>query len=463
MLKIKVNGEIFTASKGEMLSAVLAKNGIFVPHPCGGRGVCKKCTVNVDGKEVLSCQFVLDSDCTVTLPQYDEISQRVNTQEETAGEKLCLVLDIGTTTLALASVSLENGNIFKAITVSNPQVQFGADVMSRIEHCQKNGVLMLQKVLVSKINEMIVEFEIKEKTDLFVSGNTTMLHTLFGADCSAMGVAPYTPAFLDTQEKSGKELGLEKVNKVTSIPCISSFIGGDIVAGLLAAESPKENYNLLVDLGTNAEIVLFSRDKYICTSAAAGPCLEGATISCGMPATRGAICSFKEGKFETINGEEPKGICGSGLVDIITELVLAGVIDENGYMPVGSFKIAPGISITQQDVRQFQLAKSAIYSGIVSLLDEEKISFDKIEKCYISGGLSANINVDNGVKIGLLPLELKGKFEVLDNSSLLGTVKFALGDSRHKYITQNAKTLDLSTNTAFAKSFIEQMAFEIKE
>lgn len=459
MHKVEINNRTAYANDGDLLSDVIMRSGGRVSHPCGGKGICKKCLVKVNGKDELSCRYAIRSDITVTFDEEDAIISETGaaaTAEKT--EKLCLALDIGTTTLALALVSADSGNIVKATTKNNPQRVFGADVMSRIEYCRKNGVDVLHRPLVDAVNYMIAELD-AENLDMLVSGNVTMLHTFFGIDCSSIGVAPYTPAFLAGRTVSGEKIGLN-VGTVTSLPSVHSFVGADIVAGLNYVGLPKKGkYNLLVDLGTNAEIVLFDESSALCTSAAAGPCFEGANISCGMSATEGAVYEYAQGKIKTVGNVRPKGICGTGLVDVVAELIKNGTVDETGLMECESLEIADGVEITQADIREYQLAKSAVCSAIITLVKQKSITFDDIETVYISGGFSAKINIENATATGLLPRELKEKCVAVNNSSLLGTVKYASEKNDLSLFTENAVYVDLAASTDFSEQFIKNMMF----
>lgn len=456
MHRIKINGEIFLAENGEKLSDILIKNNLRQEHPCGGRGTCGKCTVLIDGQKELSCQYRVTKDINVILPQKNEIlsvSGADVTYKKT--ESMCLVLDIGTTTLAMALLSLDEKKIVKVITRTNPQRIFGADIMSRIEYCIKNGVHEIQKILLDEVNEMINNFGFSQADRMYISGNTTMLHIFAGINPSSIGTAPYSPVFLES-----KILKTDIIKEAVLLPSISSFIGADLVAGLNLAEMPSEGkYNLLVDLGTNAETVLFSEERILCTSAAAGPCFEGVNISCGMSATDGAIFSYRKGKIETIGSTAAKGICGTGLVDIIAVLLSDGVIDKTGFMECEEFEITENVFLTQRDVREFQLAKSAIYSAVISLIRNAGISFNDIEKMYISGGFSAKLNISNAVITGLIPEELKNKCESINNSSLLGTVKFVFEENNLSLFTEKAEYIDLSGDKYFSDLFVENMMF----
>ena len=460
MNRVTINGEIFFADNGEKLSEVLIKSGKSIAHPCGGMGRCKKCIVKINGKKELSCRYIISSDICVEFCEADE-AQADTSEKITEAENLCFVLDIGTTTLELAVVDTKNARIIKSITRPNPQRMFGADIMSRINYCSKNGIDKLNQVLISSINEMTSVLSDKKLKKMYVAGNTAMLHMFFGIDCSSMGIAPYTPVFLEAKAENAESLSLTGVEIVESLPCISSFVGADLVAGLNIAEFPVENkYNLLIDLGTNAEIILFSQKDIVCTSAAAGPCFEGANISCGMAAANGAVYSYSESETKTIGNEPAKGICGTGLIDILAVLLRNKRIDETGLMDEDSIEIADGVSVTQADIREYQLAKSAVYSAVKTLIAKKHISFDDIEKVYISGGFSAKINIDNAIITGLLPKELKSKCKAINNSSLLGTVKYTSEKNNLSELSKKATYIDLAADSLFSELFIENMMFE---
>lgn len=456
MHRITVNGKTEYVKDGTLLSSVLLKSGESVPHPCGGKGICRKCIVSVNGRDELACRYEIHSSVDVVTENPASIHSptgAVTTDEKT--RDMCLALDIGTTTIALALVSADKKEIVRVITETNPQSVYGADVISRIEHCRKNGVSDIQKILIEKINSMIKRLSVSV-TDMYVSGNTVMLHILLGEDCTGMAAAPYTPVFLGKRTTDAASLGINNVSLIHTLPCISPFVGADITAGINYIDNGK--CNLLVDLGTNAEIVLIKEDSFVCTSAAAGPCFEGVSISSGMSATDGAIYSYSEGRIRTIGNSIPKGICGTGLIDIIAFLLRNSVIDENGFMECDSYEVAEDIFITQEDIRQFQYAKSAIYSAILTLVTEEKIPLDKIENIYISGGFSSEINIKNAVATGLLPKEAEDRCIPVNNSSLMGTVKYIY---EKKDLNKQGSHTDLSSSALFSDLFIKNMSFTI--
>ena len=219
-------------------------------------------------------------------------------------------------------------------------------------------------------------------------------------------------------------------------------------------------HDLLIDLGTNAEVVLFSEKDALCTAAAAGPCFEGANISCGMSATAGAISAYGEDGIKTIADAKPLGICGTGLVDVIAVLLERGEIDETGFMECESYTLSEGVTLEGGDVRQYQLAKSAVNSAILTLMKLKNVGFEDISNMYISGGFSAKINIKNAVKTGLLPKELESKCVTLNNSSLLGAVKYAFEQNELSCLLDGARYIDLSSDPDFSELFIENMMFE---
>lgn len=463
MHKVIIKDKVFFAKDGELLSDILKKEDIIHEHPCGGKGTCKKCELSVNGKTELSCQYKIHSDVTVLVPKITDITS--NTELKASNKKpYALILDLGTTTLVLALIS-SDGNIIDTKTEVNPQRAFGADVISRIEYCKKASYKPLQDTLINKLNSMISEFDIKESLSLFVAGNTVMLHLFFDQDPSPMGVAPYTPKFLSSLKCDGDKLGLFGVSDVISLPSISSFVGADIVSGLSILPPPKKDkYSVLIDLGTNAEIALFSSDKILCTSAAAGPSFEGANISFGMSALGGALYSFyldEQGNkvIRTVNNEECIGICGTGLIDVVASLLQNEIIDNTGYLEGEIFNITDKVKINVEDVRNLALAKSAIYSALITLLENEGISFDKIDTLFISGGFSAGINVRNATYIGLIPSALADRCVPIYNSSLKGAISYATSRQDLSPITKKARYVDLATSERFSSLFIKNLSF----
>jgi uncharacterized 2Fe-2S/4Fe-4S cluster protein (DUF4445 family) len=297
-----------------------------------------------------------------------------------------------------------------------------------------------------------------------------MLHLFVNPDPSGMGEIPFTPVFLAKKELPGQELALS-VDKVILFPSISAYIGSDIVSGLASLDIlGKEKPSMLIDIGTNGEIALFDRGRLLCCSTAAGPAFEGAEISCGIGSVRGAInkVGLAGGKltFNTIGGAPARGICGSGLIDAVAIMLDEGVIDESGAFSGDAcrgFTITEGITLVNRDIRQFQLAKSAIISGIKLLCRNAGLGLEEIENVYIAGGLGFFLNKQNAVRIGLLPGEFLEKISVCGNLSLKGAVQ-GLGDPAFlkncEEIIEKSGLLDLAEDSSFMDVFAENMLFE---
>ncbi len=466
MPTVHVNRRPFYAPMGEPLSALLARLGVPTDHPCGGRGSCRKCTVLVDGKPVLSCQYIVRGDVSVKVdipaaihvPMLDRVFPDKDILPP--AEHAVLILDIGTTTLSLALADRRTGGLARVVSANNPQRAHGADVLSRIVYATEWGVDALTNPLRREVQAMIHRLG-GPPCPLYVAGNTTMLHLFLGVDPTPMGRAPYTPAFLDERHLAPASCGLCGVTEVITLPGISAFVGADLVAGAHCVGYPATGkYRLLVDLGTNAEILLIGEGKILCTAAAAGPCFEGACISSGMSASGGAICSYDlDGTYETIEDIPPVGICGTGLVDAVAVLLERGVLDETGRMSAPAFYLSDGVSLVQEDIRQFQLAKAAIHAAMDALIRRAGIGYDAIEALFVSGGFASVLNVRNAVRAGLLPRALADRCVPLGNSALLGTARYAQDGHDLAAYTSRARYVDLAADPYFSERFMEQMLF----
>ncbi len=472
MPEVFVNGKPVCAPMDEPLSALLARLGIPTDHPCGGRGTCRKCTVLVDGRPELACQYIIRSNvsvevelpATIHVPAL-ELSPTTEPWVGLPAEYAALILDIGTTTMSLFATDTRTGHLLWGGSANNPQRAFGADVMSRISYATKHGVEPLTAALRAELQRLLDSVAAHcdfSSCPLYVVGNTTMLHIFLGVDPTPMGVAPYTPAFLEEKHLSPEACGLCGVTEVITLPGFSAFVGADLVAGLHYVGLPSAGkHRLLVDLGTNAEILLYSQEKILCTAAAAGPCFEGACISSGMNASAGAICAYDlDGGYETIENAPPCGICGSGLVDAVAVLLERGIVDETGYMEAPVFYLCDGVSLIQEDIRRYQLAKSAIRAAIEALIARAGITYDDIESLSIAGGFAAMIHEANAVRTGLLPAALADRCTAVGNSALLGTARYAHDRTDLSGYIRRATYIDLSSDPVFTEAFMEGMMFE---
>lgn len=483
--------QTLAAAKGENLLNVLRTQGYDINSVCSGNGSCGKCKVRflttppplsrveqrmLSPQEIsegmrLACRVALEGDCTVEIPSDSDMAiAGAGVEKRENGDGRCFAaVDIGTTTLVAALVDA-SGSVLATKGEKNRQAAFGADVISRVKHIHTGGLGELQRTVAAQIDSMLLgllkEFPAARLESTTVSGNTAMLNIFFNEDCSGLGFAPYTPAFLSSRRAPAVSLGLSVGGDVVSVAGMASFAGGDITAGIVALPAQDDGLAMLIDLGTNAEIALYGRGKIWCTSAAAGPAFEGASIRQGMGAVNGAVCSFElvngNPRVRTIGNKPAMGICGSGLIDIAAQLLENGILDETGRLLGGSFEICDGVSLYAEDIRELQLAKAAIAAAIELLVARSGVAFDDITDVFISGGFGSYINTANAVRLGLLPEQLKKKTAAVGNSSLAGCIlcavspeKMALADE----IAQKAVYLDLTNSAAFSDAYIEHMLF----
>ncbi|MBE6698320.1 MAG: DUF4445 domain-containing protein [Ruminococcaceae bacterium] len=500
-IKIRIS----SAGAGQNLAAYLARSGYFVHADCGGKGKCGKCRVKLcsgvlfDNPECthvsqpdahgwyLACRVYGGHGATVLLPEQegDGLTDFAgqNLQGASSSADLGIALDIGTTTLAMALVDIESGSVLATTSALNPQKSYGADVISRIDAVMQHpeALLQMQQLLLDTVRDMMREL-LRTKTAhrMVVAGNPTMLHVFCGISPVSMGSYPFTPVFTDAKTLPGRELNLP-VQSVTLLPSISAFVGGDVTAGMLHTRlCAQEQPCILLDVGTNGEIVLFTGTAFgsrlYATSAAAGPAMEGAGISTGMGGVRGAVCAFRmqNGKplYSTVGDAPAKGICGSGLIDLVAALYQANELDETGafergeqYVYATDEKGAP-LSLLQSDVRALQLAKSAIRACIDAICAHANLLPHQISRVFLAGGLGYYMNVDSAAAIGLFPAEIKqavhsvgnaalgGCVQVLANPDLIGALQSTLSQ---------CQTLELSTNAVWNQSFMENMMFPCKE
>ena len=366
----------------------------------------------------------------------------------------------------------------------NPQSKFGADVISRIEACMKFGTEKLQLEITDAINLMISSFCEKQVLSsnliykCILAGNTVMLHIVAGLSPEGMAASPFEPETLFGYSLPASKIGIN-INSDASIylaPCVSSFVGGDITAGLLACSFDLAYQpTLFVDVGTNGEIALLCGNNIYCCSTAAGPAFEGAHIECGTGCIPGAINRVFEQSdkvyFETIGDKKSCGICGSGLIDAAAILLSSEIFDETGAFDVEKSGKTLGryyfgeteIFISQQDIREIQLAKSAIISGIETLLFNANIEASSVAHVFIAGGFGTHMNIKSACRIGLLPNAFSEIAEPVGNTSLAGAYKLLLNSDsfdRLKEITRRCKSIELAESTFFQQRFIENMLFE---
>jgi uncharacterized 2Fe-2S/4Fe-4S cluster protein (DUF4445 family) len=482
------------AKEGEILLDVLRNQGFDVYSPCGGNGTCGKCKVMVKGEgTVTACIYIVKDSIELVLP--DEREAKVLVEQHSHSILLPLIpghssdlsfypfgvaIDIGTTSLVFYLVNLITGSIVETRAILNPQAKYGADVISRIQYTAEhsNGLKILQKVILDVINQELThlinyaEISENELVKIVIAGNTTMLHLLLGVNPISLALAPFKAQFLDEQILKGHELHLNchPEAEIKLLPSISAYIGADITAGL-ASIAHSDNYKtyLFMDIGTNGELALVTEDHIWCCSTAAGPAFEGARISCGMGAIEGAISAFGKNGFNVIGDDTPIGICGSGLIDIVAWLVENDVVKSDGLLE-NDFIVVPAsgsgtgevISLKQSDIREVQLAKSAIASGVNILLKSANLTFNKIDVLFLAGGFGNYINIESAIKIGLLSRAMHKKIIPLGNTSgtgALAALKSIRFDDLLNNVRSKAIVVELAGDEDFALEFAMNMTF----
>lgn len=408
-----------------------------------------------------------------------------------------LCVDIGTTTVAACLVNLDTGEIKASANSGNLQMQYGGDVINRIIYSTKeSGLEKLQKAVIEGtinqlLNKMMRKLGITENMVVFsvFAGNTTMAHLLLGVPAKNIRLEPYIPVFRNAPAlKAGDiSLNINESAPIFILPNVASYVGGDIVAGVLAAGLWDGNDTVLfMDLGTNGEIVLGNKEWMLTCACSAGPAFEGGEISSGMRASSGAIDEVKINRknfkptIDVIGNTKPKGLCGSGIIDLIAEMFIKGIIDMKGkitqavksdrirfnhhmgcyeYIVVFGKDTADGrdITINEIDIDNFLRAKGAVYSGARTLLNNVGLSISDIDKVIIAGGIGQNLDIKNSITIGLLPDLPHEKFEFIGNSSLTGTYACLISDDARAKVMQIADEMtyiELSADTAYMEEFI---------
>lgn len=531
---------VLRAEKGTRLLEVLQKSNIPIVSPCAGSGSCGKCKVKVkkgqqeissreldflSEEEVkkgyrLACYLVLDTDLEIELPGEEELEVLTEAidiniefnphlslhglpediRKDPAGKAYGLAVDLGTTTVALYLINLFTGEEVAVDSFANPQKKYGADVIRRIDyaHRGKEELVEIQEILIRELNLSIEKLAAQNRisTDSIYSmtivGNTVMNHLLAGVDPHSLAIPPFRPVFTDSRELSPADLNI-KINPqgvIKLLPTVSAYLGSDIIADLLLLDFDREEWNLLLDIGTNGEIVLGRGEKLLACTAAAGPAFGGASISYGVAGIPGAISSFsinegREFKYETIKEQKAVGICGSGLIDIVAALLEHGFISKTGliredldqdlfrirdYQDIKAIEllakedtaIGSPIFLTQKDIREVQLAKAAIAAGVNILIKEAGIRDTDIANVYLAGGFGSYINPASACKIGLLPGMMEKRIRKIGNAAGHGARLYLLDKrmrEKAELLAEKIGYLELATRGDFQAEFIRAMDF----
>lgn len=480
-----------------------------VEFPCGGKGTCGRCKVRLIEGELktdalqkqklenlglgkdwrLACFCKANSDITLEISQFENIILADNSAFEFKPQKgFGVAVDLGTTTIVTQLLNLENAQILDAEVAVNPQAKYGADLISRIQSCLDGKQEELQSLIRDQIGKMIQTILQKHPVEIakvILVGNTVMHHIFSGLNVQSLSFYPFESPDLGSQQFTAEQLNWNLPGKaeIRFYHSIGSFVGSDILAGIAATKmEERDEYSVLIDLGTNGEIVIGNRNKIICASTAAGPAFEGAKISQGMRATTGAISAVKASPNSSEGGESgeicikinkdqfnchvignvpAKGICGSGLIDAMAILLQQEKIGMFGEINSGEekIKLAPGVFLSQADIREFQLAKAAIAAGLQILLSRLKITFNEIDKVYIAGGFGNFLNIENVIQTGLIETT-EDKIVKLGNTALIGAKMFLFEDEKFiQKILSKTTHINLEGDSAFQDIYIEKMVF----
>ncbi len=531
-ISILPSGKETTAQAGEVLSDVLQRAGIPLEAACGGEGICGRCAVQiVEGRcdwpgsdllsskmikegYVLSCQAEVAGDLVVRIPDMTEVTVGELTpyampEAETAAlgqlsplaiegpltdRSLGIACDIGTTTVALKLVSLKTGRVLDTVAAYNDQVLCGSDVISRIIYSQKKGHLQeLKERVLGTVNGLIGALlpmhgvSQSEVVGAALAGNTTMTHLILGVDPGPIREAPYIPPLKSVPVMTGAQAGLH-INPgapVLFAPHVGSYVGGDITAGMLVTRLRRKGpgVELFIDIGTNGEMVISGEDWMIGCACSAGPAFEGVGIKCGMRAAAGAIESVAirnsgaDVGLEVIGEGQPRGICGSGLIELVADLFSAGVVGRDGkftdlapksrmhakgknkaFVLVEAGRSATGkdISISEQDIANIMRAKAAIFSAALLLLKNVGVSWRDIEKVHVAGGFGHSLNIRKAIVLGTFPDIAPDRFEYLGNTSLQGACLALLSADQRRKLDEIAKSLtyiDLSSEPNYMNEY----------
>ncbi len=423
----------------------------------------------------------------------DEGPEALFLKSSPVGKRYGLAVDIGTTTIVMYLVNLEDGTLIDVGSTYNSQIRFGDDVITRIVYATESGRLNeLRDTVVSDLHGLIIpliernQARAEDIESIVIAGNTTMSHLFWGLNPQYIREEPYTPTLNFFPTWKGGDAGLACGSQVPvyTIPCVASYVGGDIVAGVLASRMHKQQeISLFMDIGTNGEIVIGNQEWLVTTACSAGPCFEGSGIRHGMRATKGAVESVAihpqtlEPTLGVIGGGTPTGICGSGMIDAITELFLSDIIDRKGTFIKGKSagRIRDGtegpeyllfkdhgrdIVLTEVDIENIIRAKAAMYAGVSLLLRKVGLTLDAIERIYIAGGFGNYLNIEKSIILGMLPDVPRTKFRFLGNTAVAGAYLCLISRDKRveaEEIAGKMTSIELSVSRKFMDEYLSAL------
>lgn len=454
--------KLLTSETGKILMDILHKNGIPLAAPCGGSGRCKACQVTVllQGRResILACQYIpQDGDTIFLSTEWKDggksailtsgQQRKKEKSSSNSGTRYGAAIDIGTTTIGFSLIDLDCGTVEREFGCMNSQRIHGSDVTARILYAStKEGLHSLSQLIKHDLKKGLKNLTTGGEAihAVAIAANTVMLYLLREIDPSPLGQFPFTASFLGEYKTSLEELLEEEGDQtpVYLLPGSSAYVGADITAGVaFTAVDKKDTPSLFVDMGTNGEMVLGNKEHLLSTSTAAGPAFEASFRSQGVKGARG--------------------------IDFIAQALHRGFLDHTGLVAKRYFEtgipLSDGITLSQQTIREIQLAKGAICSGIEILAKEYGVSLSEIEQVYLAGGFGFHLTVENAVLIGLIPKALKNKIKIAGNTSLLGAGAFLQSSSFRETCRRTAlriKNIDLANVPEFNEHFVQRMDFK---
>lgn len=531
-------GKRIEVPAGTTLLEAARRAGVPLASECGGRGKCGRCRVEIlsgnvsqpdsdeksalkrkgaSPKERLACRVRVDGDAGIHVPsasrKYDSVVQVHGRLRSYGGvpvglppEKtapLGVAIDMGTTTIAGRLLDLESGEEVCSAGRMNPQISVGEDIISRMDYAihDSSGARKLPTMLLIALNDLVKNLcnkgnaSFDQVLEMVICGNTVISHLLLQLPVAPLARAPYIAGFSSPLEISAEDLGLNNVPRarILIMPCIEGFVGGDHVAMILGCGLDRSPDTVLgVDIGTNTEIVLAkpgSMGGLFVASCASGPALEGAHIRDGMRAASGAIERVRITEsgpvVKTINREPPIGLCGSGILDALSELLRLGFVDDRGHLKKSGDRIRSGpdgpsyrlvsaessgsgrdILLTQRDISEIQLAKGAIHAAMETLLEKTGTPPEAIARVYLAGAFGDHLNIDGALAIGLFPKLPKAHFVQAGNAALVGvSLVLMSNDERERAaaIALSARHMELANDSRFSRLFVRAMRFKTQD
>jgi len=529
MQKFKVtffpDNKVIRVEKDKTILSAAISAGIYLNSNCAGDGTCGKCKVKVNSGQVksqangiitakdrenkvyLACLTTIQSDLEILIPDSSRIDADIQTDSidgdnalesvDSLDKNFGFCFDIGTTTISGQLINLNSKKIIGTKTAYNQQIAFGSDVITRIVYAAKtDGLEKLHTAVIDTMNQIINDLVNERKVDLnnvnsiVCSGNTTMMHLLLNMDPAHLRRQPYIARsdFMPVLNAVKVGININPQGLLSCVPGVSNYVGGDTTAGILSSGIYQEEKPcILIDIGTNGEIVLGNRDFLIASAASAGPAFEGSGVTSGMRASGGAIQKLNINKndfsvkYSTIYDKLPQGICGSGYIDLLSEMLKSGIIDRGGKIKVTGKRIRStengkefvvcfkeeiksqaDIVINEADIENLKRSKGAIYSACAILVKHLALEFSAIAKIFIAGGFGTYLDIQKAIQIGLLPDLERSKFIFIGNSSLAGSREILLSaqaKSMSDTLASKITYFDLSADSGYMEEYGQALFF----